>query len=240
MGISEFSSFSYQGISASDGKGLTGALLEVDGTYLSEPRLSSQSDWSGTGGTSQPAAPMVDPQLSAHKLHFTFQLLSVPLDSRQGSEQGPQGGRRQLGGGGGYWMGGGMLLGAQDPGNFPVLLFHSKMASALEPLVSGCIFRLVVVSVSHGFGTFSSAARHDIPVKPDQLGLSDEEPREVEEERGFVSYRGAIGMKVISPGCSLGIRDSKQAEGKEEEAALRRRPGISSPYVPIVCQRPLQ
>ncbi|KAL7392650.1 hypothetical protein ABVT39_027726 [Epinephelus coioides] len=38
------------------------------------------------------------------------------------------------------------------------------MASALEPLVCGCIFRLVVVSVSHGFGTFSSAARHEIPV----------------------------------------------------------------------------
>lgn len=90
-----------------------------------------------------------------------------------------------------------------------VLLFHSKMASALEPLVCGCIFRLVVVSVSHGFGTFSSAARHEIPVsssgsrmgeygiflhgllypsfprkpEPDQLGLSGE-PREVEGERG--------------------------------------------------------
>ena len=38
------------------------------------------------------------------------------------------------------------------------------MASALESPVSGCIFRLVVVSVSHGFGTFSSAARHEIPV----------------------------------------------------------------------------
>ncbi|KAF3696137.1 Histone acetyltransferase KAT6A [Channa argus] len=37
------------------------------------------------------------------------------------------------------------------------------MASALEPLVSGCIFRLVVVSVSHGSGTFFSAARHEIP-----------------------------------------------------------------------------
>lgn len=45
-----------------------------------------------------------------------------------------------------------------------VLLFHSKMASALEPLVCGCIFWLVVVSVSHGFGTFSSAARQEIPV----------------------------------------------------------------------------
>lgn len=45
-----------------------------------------------------------------------------------------------------------------------VLLFHSKMASALEPLVCSCILRLVVVSVSHGFGTFFSAARHDIPV----------------------------------------------------------------------------
>lgn len=44
------------------------------------------------------------------------------------------------------------------------LLFHSKMASALEPLVSGCIFRLVVVSVSHGSGTFFSSARHEIPV----------------------------------------------------------------------------
>lgn len=89
-----------------------------------------------------------------------------------------------------------------------VLLFHSKMASALEPLVCGCIFRLVVVSVSHDFGTFSSAARHEIPVssrgsrkrdtrffhgllypsfprkpEPDQLGLSGE-PREVEGERG--------------------------------------------------------
>lgn len=31
------------------------------------------------------------------------------------------------------------------------LLFHSKMASAPEPLVSGCIFGLVVVSVSGGF-----------------------------------------------------------------------------------------
>lgn len=38
------------------------------------------------------------------------------------------------------------------------------MASALEPLVSGCIFRLVVVSVAHGFGTFSAATRHHIPV----------------------------------------------------------------------------
>lgn len=45
-----------------------------------------------------------------------------------------------------------------------VLLFHSKMASALEPLVCGCIFGLVVVSVSHGFGTFSAAARLEIPV----------------------------------------------------------------------------
>ncbi|KAJ8380226.1 hypothetical protein SKAU_G00010040 [Synaphobranchus kaupii] len=31
------------------------------------------------------------------------------------------------------------------------LLFHSKMAAALEPLVSGCIFALVVVSVSNDF-----------------------------------------------------------------------------------------
>ncbi|KAL4636047.1 hypothetical protein GN956_G13206 [Arapaima gigas] len=31
------------------------------------------------------------------------------------------------------------------------LLFHSKMASALEPPVSGCIFGLVVVSVSSDF-----------------------------------------------------------------------------------------
>lgn len=45
-----------------------------------------------------------------------------------------------------------------------VLLFHSKMASALEPLVCSCIFRLVVVSVPHGFGTLSSAARREIPV----------------------------------------------------------------------------
>lgn len=44
------------------------------------------------------------------------------------------------------------------------LLFHSKMASAPEPLVCGCIFRLVVVCVAHGFGTFFSAPRHGTPV----------------------------------------------------------------------------
>lgn len=89
------------------------------------------------------------------------------------------------------------------------LLFHSKMASTPEPLVRGCIFRLVVVSVPHGFGTFFSAPRHGIPVsssgslfggvrcfqsrrllypssgkpEPDQLRLSGE-PREGEGERG--------------------------------------------------------
>lgn len=50
------------------------------------------------------------------------------------------------------------------------LLFHSKMASALEPLVSGCIFRLVVVSVPHGSGTFCSAARREIPVSSSERG----------------------------------------------------------------------
>lgn len=46
-----------------------------------------------------------------------------------------------------------------------MLLFHSKMASALEPLVSGCILRsLVVVFVSHGSGTFLAAALHEVPV----------------------------------------------------------------------------
>lgn len=45
-----------------------------------------------------------------------------------------------------------------------VLLFRSKMASALEPLVRSCIFSLVVVSVPHGFGTSPSASRHEIPV----------------------------------------------------------------------------
>lgn len=45
-----------------------------------------------------------------------------------------------------------------------VLLFHSKMASALEPLVCSCIFRLVVVYVPHGLGSFSAAPRHGIPV----------------------------------------------------------------------------
>lgn len=44
------------------------------------------------------------------------------------------------------------------------LLFHSKMASAPEPLVCGCIFRLVVVSVPHRFATFFSAPRHGTPV----------------------------------------------------------------------------
>lgn len=44
------------------------------------------------------------------------------------------------------------------------LLFHSKMASAPQPLVCGCIFRLVVVSVPHRFGTFFSAPRPGIPV----------------------------------------------------------------------------
>lgn len=59
----------------------------------------------------------LDFQLSADKLHFTFQLLYVPLDSRQGRAQGPQGGRE--GGGvwvvvlGGQWTGGGTLLGGQ-------------------------------------------------------------------------------------------------------------------------------
>ena len=68
----------------------------------------------------------LDFQLSAHKLHFTFQLLSVPLDSRQGREWGPQGGRV----GGGVWVsvvrvrvrglldGWGHALGRTGPGNF--------------------------------------------------------------------------------------------------------------------------
>lgn len=94
------------------------------------------------------------------------------------------------------------------------LLFHSKMASAPEPLVCGCIFRLVVVSVPHRFATFFSAPRHGTPVsssgrpigartagffspsravffsrapgkpEPDQLRLSGE-PREGEGERGY-------------------------------------------------------
>lgn len=54
-----------------------------------------------------------------------------------------------------------------------VRLFHSKMASALEPLVCSCIFRLVVVSVSHGFGTFFSAARHGIPVSSSGSRMGD-------------------------------------------------------------------
>ncbi|TNN76330.1 hypothetical protein EYF80_013409 [Liparis tanakae] len=56
-----------------------------------------------------------------------------------------------------------------------VLLFHSKMASALEPLLCGCIFWLVVVSDSHGFGTFSSAARQEIPVSSSGSRMGERE-----------------------------------------------------------------
>lgn len=52
-----------------------------------------------------------DFQLPANKLHFTFQLLSVPLDSRQGREQGPQGGIQGAGGGVWCWCRGLCLVG---------------------------------------------------------------------------------------------------------------------------------
>lgn len=62
----------------------------------------------------------LDFQLSADKLHFTSPLLSVPLDSRQGRVQEPQGGRRRRGlhGGGDHWTGWGHALGWTGPGNF--------------------------------------------------------------------------------------------------------------------------
>lgn len=62
----------------------------------------------------------LDFQLSTDKLHFTFQLLHVPLDLRQGREQGPQGGRE----GGGVWFGVTGRVGARSwadrPWKFPL------------------------------------------------------------------------------------------------------------------------
>lgn len=56
-----------------------------------------------------------DFQLSAHKLHFTFQLLPVPLDSKQGREQRPQAGKV----GGGVWVGVTGRVGARSWANRP-------------------------------------------------------------------------------------------------------------------------
>lgn len=99
--------------------------LQVYSVVLLDTSVSSEGGgvFSGrfqTGGDRGRARGVwLDFLLSADKLHFTFQLLPVPLDSRQGRDQGPQGGRegswvdgrRGLDGGGGHWMGGGMLLG---------------------------------------------------------------------------------------------------------------------------------
>jgi len=73
----------------------------------------------GVGGRTRGVC--LDFQLSAGKLHFTFQLLSVPLDSRQGREQGPQGGPLGEEGFGSWWGsldGWGHALGRTGPGNF--------------------------------------------------------------------------------------------------------------------------
>lgn len=95
------------------------SVVLLDTSVLSEGGgvFSGRFQTGGDGGRARGV--WLDFQLSADKLHFTFQLLPVPLDSRQGRDQGPQGGRegswvdgrRGLDGGGGHWTGGGMLLG---------------------------------------------------------------------------------------------------------------------------------
>ncbi|KAK2902469.1 hypothetical protein Q8A73_012215 [Channa argus] len=91
------------------------------------------------------------------------------------------------------------------------------MASALEPLVSGCIFRLVVVSVSHGSGTFFSAARHEIPR---QSGVRRDDDR----GGGWGVRRGEPRPSYFAPAAlsSLHRRLKRYVGGRFEEGGSQR------------------